>query len=189
MKAILGLGNPGLRFRFSRHNLGFLVVDELAKANSIKIKQRAFASVLGKGVIGNQKVLLAKPLTFMNLSGTSAAQIVRQKRIKLKDLLVVLDDVNLPLGKVRIRPEGSEGGHKGLRSIIESLGSCAFARLRIGVGLPRLCPQKLGKLSRHVLGRFNKKEIKIIIAAVEEAKSACEVWATDGITKAMNGFN
>ena len=188
MKVILGLGNPGLKYKFSRHNLGFLVVEKLAKSYSIKIKKKGFNYLWGKGLIGNQEVFLGKPLSFMNLSGETAASIVKQKKIELKDLLIVLDDVNLPLGKIRIRPKGSDGGHKGLRSIIEAIGSGNFSRLRIGIGVPQSWAEK-PNLTRHVLGRFNKREIKIINAAVEEAQAVSEVWIRDGIASAMNRYN
>ncbi|MBL7084815.1 MAG: aminoacyl-tRNA hydrolase [Candidatus Omnitrophica bacterium] len=187
MKAILGLGNPGLRFSFSRHNLGFLVVEKLARHESIRIRQRGFSCLLGKGLIENQEVILAKPLSFMNLSGGAVASIVKGKKIKVSDLLVACDDVNLPLGKIRIRPKGSDGGHKGLRSIIEALGTQEFARLRVGVGLS--LRQARGKLSSYVLGRFSKAEIKTINEAAGQAASACVVWARDGIKAAMNKFN
>ncbi len=188
VKVILGLGNPGLRFRFSRHNLGFLVVEKLAKAKKIKITQRAFNCLLAKGKIENQKLLLAKPLTFVNLSGQAAAKIVKQTKIQLKDLLVICDDINLPLGKIRIKPRGSEGGHKGLRSVIKALGTGDFPRLRIGVGTPQKRAEE-GMLSKYVLGRFNRKEIKIINEAVEKAVSCCQVWAEEDIATAMNRFN
>ena len=188
MKVILGLGNPGLRYKFSRHNLGFLVVQKLAKSNSIKINKKTFNCLWGSGRIENQEVVLAKPSTFMNLSGEAATSIVKQKKIKIEDLLIVLDDVNLPLGKIRIKPEGSDGGHKGLRSIIKALGTKGFSRLRIGVGAAQLAAEK-DRLSRHVLGCFNKREIKIINAALEQAQVASEVWATDGIACAMTRFN
>ncbi len=188
MKVILGLGNPGLNFRFSRHNLGFLVIERLARRHKIKIKQKLFNCLLGKGWIGNQEVSLAEPLTFMNLSGEVVALIVKRQKIRLADLLVVCDDVNLPLGKIRIRPKGSAGGHKGLSSIIAALGTTAFPRLRIGVGRPAAGAGK-SKLSKYVLGRFNKQEIKTIKETVEEAASASAVWAEQGITPAMNQFN
>jgi len=188
VKIIIGLGNPGLRFKFSRHNLGFLVVEKLAKSNSIKINQKTLNCLLGKGRIEHQQVFLAKPLTFMNLSGEAVAQIVKRKKTNLEDLLIICDDVNLPLGKIRIRVEGTDGGHKGLRSIIERLGSKDFARLRVGVGAPEFKAES-GKLTGHVLGRFNKKEIKIVNAAEKIAAAACVVWAKDGIAKAMNQFN
>lgn len=205
----MGLGNPGLRFRFNRHNLGFLVVERLAKKKKIRLAQRAFDCLFGQGVLANQRVLLAEPLTFVNLSGQAASSIVKRRKIRLKDLLIICDDVNLPLGRIRIRAAGSDGGHKGLRSIIEALGTKSFPRLRIGVGAPA-CPtifgagrpqteaekdkprslaQGRGKLSRYVLGNFNKKEIKIINETIEEAASCCVVWAKEGIAAAMSRFN
>jgi len=172
VKAILGLGNPGLRFRFNRHNLGFMVVERLGKSGALK----------------HQQVLLVKPLTFVNLSGQAASSIIKRRKIRLKDLLIICDDVHLPLGKIRIRAAGSDGGHKGLRSIIEALETKSFPRLRIGVGAPQTEAKK-DKLSRYVLGNFNKKEIKIINEATEEAASCCAVWAKEGIAAAMSRFN
>ncbi len=184
MKVILGLGNPGLRYRLSRHNLGFLVVKTLARANRIRIRQRAFNCLLGKGTIENQEVVLGLPLTFMNLSGEAACAIAKHERVNPEDLLIVCDDVNLPLGKMRIRPKGSDGGHKGLRSIIEALGNCEFPRLRIGVAKPGQ-----DNLTRYVLGRFNKRESKVINETIEEATRAIEVWLKAGVKTAMDQFN
>ncbi len=199
MKAILGLGNPGLIYRFSRHNLGFLVVEKLARAKKIRLVKRAFNCLLGQGAFENQQVLLAKPLTFVNVSGQAALLIVKRKKIHLKDLLIICDDVNLPLGKIRIGTSGSDGGHKGLRSIIEALDSRDFSRLRIGIGRPARpeFSQAGGpegkaegdKLSRHVLGKFYRREIKIINEAIEKAAAASEVWTKEGIAAAMNKFN
>jgi PTH1 family peptidyl-tRNA hydrolase len=186
VKVILGLGNPGLRYKFSRHNLGFLVVERLAKAKRIRITRRAFNSLYGQGTIGEQEVLLAKPCTFVNLSGQAANSIVKRKKIDLKDLLVVCDDINLSLGEIRIRGKGSDGGHNGLRSIIDALGSQAFARLRIGVGSPA---QRAGGLSHYVLGRFNRQENKVISETIEKAAGASELWIEEGIERAMNRFN
>lgn len=188
MKAILGLGNPGLRFKFSRHNLGFLVVERLAKKKKIRINHKAFHCLGAKARIGNQQVLLLKPLTYVNLSGLAASLVVKKnKRLSLKDLLVICDDINLPLGKIRMRLCGSDGGHKGLRSIIEALDSKDFARLRIGVGTAQA--KSKNQLSNYVLGNFNKSEIKIINTAIEKAVSASIVWVTEGINAAMNRFN
>ena len=189
MKVILGLGNPGLRYRSSRHNLGFLVVGNLARGNRIKLKLKAFDSLLGKGKIGPEQVWLGLPLTFMSLSGRAVAAIVKDSEIALSDLLVVCDDVNLSLGRIRLRARGSAGGHNGLTSIIESLGSEEFTRLRIGVGRPQGAIAQSSLLTRHVLGRFNKKEIKVIDQAVEEAVQAALVWAKAGTAAAMNQFN
>jgi len=184
VKAILGLGNPGLRFKFSRHNLGFLAVETLARAHRIRIKQRAFNCLLGAGTVETHEVVLGFPLKFMNLSGQAIGPLVRDKKIKLQDLLIVCDDANLPLGKIRLRPGGSAGGHNGLKSIIEVLGSEEFPRLRIGVDKP-----KTNKLTHHVLGWFNKREIKIIDEKLEEAAAAIELWIKEGHQAAMSKFN
>lgn len=188
MKVIVGLGNPGLRFKYSRHNLGFWVVEYLAQTRDIEINQKGFKSLIGQGVLAGEKVLLVKPLTFMNLSAEAVGPLVRQKKIELSELLVVCDDVNLPLGKIRLRAKGSDGGHKGLRSIINGLASSDFARLRIGVGAEHLKTAK-PDLTEHVLGKFNKQEVKTIKAAAEEAAAVCLTWIKDGIGAAMNKFN
>lgn len=190
MKAILGLGNPGPRFRLTRHNLGSLVVRKLAQTHKIKINQRAFSCLLGQGTIEEQAVLLGVPLTFMNLSAEAVLPVVKRKRIKLSDLLIVCDDINLPLGKIRIRPKGSDGGHKGLRSIVQALASKDFARLRIGIDAPvTKAKAKRDKLIQHVLGTLNKKEIEVIKPAVDRAVHCCELWAQEGIGPAMARFN
>lgn len=182
----MGLGNPGLRFRFTRHNLGFSVVERLARLKKIKITRRAFGCLIGEGIIGSQRLLLAKPLTYVNLSGQAVGAIVRQKKIKPEDLLIVCDDVNLPLGKIRIKARGSDGGHKGLRSIIKTLESRDFPRLRVGIGTPEA---EKDRLTEYVLGKFNKQEIKVIKEAIEEAVSCAEVWTKEGVAAAMNRFN
>ncbi|MBN2096980.1 MAG: aminoacyl-tRNA hydrolase [Candidatus Omnitrophica bacterium] len=184
MKAIIGLGNFGLRYRDTRHNLGFLVIERLAKKHRIKIKQKLFHCLLGVGLLEEELVLLAQPQTFVNLSGQAAREIVKQKKIALPDLLVVCDDINLPLGKIRLKADGSDGGHKGLRSIITALGKSAFARLRIGIGR-----KKQGGLSKFVLARFPKAENKIINQAQEQAVACIEDWVALGINAAMNKFN
>ena len=193
MKAIFGLGNPGLRFRGSRHNLGFLVVAKLAKLKRIKITRKSFHCLFGEGKILDQELLLAEPLTFVNLSGQAVAAVIRHKGICFKDLLIICDDVNLPLGKIRIRAKGSAGGHQGLRSIIQTLGSENFARLRIGVGAPQAKPtsaqDEIKQLSKYVLGNFNRREMKVINEALEKATRCSELWAKKGIASAMNRFN
>lgn len=184
MKIILGLGNPGLRFRASRHNLGLLTVQALARSHRITIKQKSDRCLLGKGKITDQELILGFPLTFMNLSGQAVAALVKKNKLELKDLLIVCDDINLPLGKIRLRLRGSAGGHNGLKSIIQALGSDNFPRLRIGVSKP-----KTTKLTVHVLGCFNKGERKVIDEKLREAVSALEIWIKEGIQEAMNEFN
>ncbi len=188
MKVILGLGNPGLKFRFSRHNLGFLAVEKLAQVNGIKLGQKRLNCLLGEGRLKGQKVLLVEPLTFVNLSGEAVSLIIKRRKMQLKELLVVCDDVNLPLGKIRLRAGGSHGGHNGLRSIIEALDNQDFPRLRIGVGRPQHQARR-SKLTQHVLGRFSRSEIKAVNAVLEEALSCIQVWLQAGIARAMNKFN
>ncbi|MFH1245322.1 MAG: aminoacyl-tRNA hydrolase [Candidatus Omnitrophota bacterium] len=187
MKVILGLGNPGLRYRDNRHNLGYWVIEKLARAHKIKITQKNSKFTAQEAVIRNTQVLLAKPLTYMNLSGEAALAVIRQKQVNCQDILVVCDDVNLPLGQIRIRAEGRSGGHNGLRSIINLLKTEAFPRLRIGIGMPTDNPE--GNLSAHVLTKFNKDELKLVKKAVEEGAHCCEVWLAEGIEPAMNRFN
>jgi PTH1 family peptidyl-tRNA hydrolase len=186
VKAIIGLGNPGLKYIATRHNVGFLVVRHLARVRKIRLRQRLFHSLSGRGRIGACEVLLGLPNTYMNLSGEAVAEIVKAKKIALEDLLVVCDDINLPLGKMRIRPRGSDGGHKGLRSIIKELGSEDFSRLRVGIGLPQ---HKEQDLSKYVLARFKRSELKSVEEVVEEAARASQVWVQQGVTTAMNKFN
>lgn len=187
MKVILGLGNPGLRYRDNRHNLGYRVVEKLAQENKIKIAHRHGRFIAGEGLFGNEQVLLAKPLTYMNLSGEAALAIVKQQQAACKDMLVVCDDVNLPLGKMRIKARGRSGGHNGLRSIINALHTEEFPRLRIGIGMPAESGGE--NLSAHVLAKFNKNELKLVKEAVAEGAHCCQIWLEEGIEPAMNYFN
>ncbi|MFC1631639.1 aminoacyl-tRNA hydrolase [Candidatus Omnitrophota bacterium] len=192
MKVILGIGNPGLRYKFSRHNLGFSVVERLAQKNRLKIRRKNFNYSYAQTNLGAEPLLLVKPETFVNLSGRVVSLLVREKEIAARDLLVVCDDINLPLGKMRIKASGSAGGHRGLRSIIQALATKDFSRLRIGVGQPEAAAESSGrgaKLTRHVLGRFNKQEARIITQAVEAACACCQAWFERGINAAMNEFN
>ena len=182
------MGNPGPEYEFSRHNLGFAVVEKLARANKIRLAKKVFNCLLGQGALGNRQVLLAEPLTFVNLSGQAALEIVKRGKIQPRELLVICDDVNLSLGKIRIRAGGSAGGHNGLRSIIEALERRDFPRLRIGVGRPKEKAEK-DRLSRHVLGRFGREEMKTVSEAVEKAQAASELWVKKGSAAAMNQFN
>ena len=190
MKLVAGLGNPGARYAATRHNVGFGVVDVLAgrhgdgqpfqsspsDSNALQLRWR-------RG--GNDDVLLVKPLTFMNLSGEAVGALVRYYRIEIADLLVVCDDVNLPLGRLRARATGSEGGHNGLRSIAQHLGTIDYARLRVGVGRG---DQRID-LADHVTARFDPEEQPVIAAAIARAADAVETWSIDGLAKTMNVFN
>jgi PTH1 family peptidyl-tRNA hydrolase len=184
VKLIVGLGNPGRRYRDTRHNVGFGVVDELASRFDAPF-EAAPADALMARVRAEGGVILAKPLTLMNLSGRAVGDLVRYFRIDLGGLLVVADDVNLALGRIRARARGSDGGHKGLGSIIEQLGSEEFARLRVGVGRG-----DLGRdLADHVLARFDPDEREPIAGAIARAADAAGLFVTDGIDIVMNRYN
>ena len=184
MKLIVGLGNPGREYAGTRHNIGFELVDALAAAHTIKINQRLARSLVGRGNIGGEAVLLAKPQTFMNHSGEAVAALVRREQIPLENLLVVMDDVHLPPGRLRLRARGSSGGHNGLKSIANHLASQDWARLRLGVGEPTP-----GLQIDWVLSRFSPAERKVMDEMLITALGAVEVWLTEGIEAAMNRFN
>ena len=188
MRLIVGLGNPGREYRETRHNIGFMVVDEIARRHDLSFamapSQVPDAFVVKKfGLPG--PYMLAKPLTFMNLSGPAVVGLLQFYKIELPDLFVIVDDVNLELGRLRARAAGSAGGHNGLKSIIGALGSDAFARMRIGVGGGE--PRR--DLSGHVLGRFAPDEQPVIAEAVSRSVEAAELFIREGITPVMNRFN
>lgn len=186
MKVIVGLGNPGRIYQKSRHNVGISVVNSLAKKCGIKLtSEKSALYKYGRGKTGNIDFTVAYPTVFMNLSGRSAASLLSRLKVKPQDLLVVCDDLDLALGKVRIRPRGSSGGHKGLKSIIECLGSEGFARLRVGIGRPVLKHD----VADFVLSGFNLHERGLIIKAVQSAVLCCEAWISEGIDAAMEKFN
>lgn len=183
MKLIVGLGNPGDAYRETRHNVGFKVVDELADRHRADSWREKFGGLEAKTRLGETPVILVKPLSFMNLSGQAVQAFSAFYKIAAPDLLVIVDDAELPLGRLRARRDGGAGGHNGLKSVIECLGTKAFARLRIGVG------RGPGELANHVLGRFTPEEQSVISAAVLRAADATEVFIANGIEPAMNAFN
>jgi PTH1 family peptidyl-tRNA hydrolase len=184
LKLIVGLGNPGREYSETRHNLGFQVVDELARRYRVKLRNdsKRKARVAKIGDIGDG-VLVAQPTTFMNLSGWAVRDVAAFHKVGPQDLLIVVDDADLPLGRLRIRRSGSAGGHNGLKSIIQELGTVEFPRLRIGVG------RQPGELKNHVLSRFGVEEKALVGAAVERAADAAELFAREDILAAMNRFN
>ncbi len=186
MKLVVGLGNPGPRYRDTLHNVGFRVVDELAARHAVTF-QSSPANALTATIrgLGGDTVLLARPLTFMNLSGQAVADLVRFYKIALDDLLVVVDEVALPAGQLRVRVRGSAGGHNGLKSIIGHLGSDAFPRLRVGVG--RGDPRR--DLADHVLAKIDPTMRAAFDEMVGRAADAVESFATEGIEKTMTVFN
>jgi len=186
MKLIVGLGNPGRKYRDTRHNIGFAVVDELARRQDAVFESAPAEALMARARrLGDGGCLLLKPLTFMNLSGFAVSEVARYFRVALPDILIVADDISLPLGRLRARPRGSDGGHKGYRSIIEQLGTPEFARLRVGVG--RGDPRR--DLADHVLAGFDPEECAVAEAAVGRAADAVELFTADGIEAVMNRFN
>ncbi|HEX4915657.1 MAG TPA: aminoacyl-tRNA hydrolase [Vicinamibacterales bacterium] len=185
MKLIVGLGNPGPEYRDTRHNVGFKVVDELARRHGVSSWNEKFGGLEARIRIADVPAILSKPLSFMNLSGSAVQQFSAFYKVESPEILVIVDDVELPLGRLRARGEGGAGGHNGLKSVISSLGTEKFARLRVGVGRGNAG----SNLSNFVLGRFTADEQEIITAAVLRAADATEVFIERGIGPAMNMFN
>jgi peptidyl-tRNA hydrolase, PTH1 family len=184
MWLIVGLGNPGAEYDGTRHNVGFEVVNVLAKRHGIPVQRRGFQSVLGDGRIGSQRVILARPMTYMNLSGAAVAAISRFYRLEPGNVIVVLDEVALPVGQLRLRYQGSAGGHNGLASVIQSVGTAAVPRVRIGVGAPDGAP-----LVGHVLSKFRPEEASIVREAYDRAADAIDCAVELGFETAMNRYN
>jgi len=184
MYIIAGLGNPGKGYEGTRHNVGFMVIDALSKKLGIEVSRLKFKSLMGEGHFKGEKVILLKPQTFMNLSGEALYDAVNFYKIPLENVIVVYDDKDLEVGKIRIRRKGSSGGHNGMNSIIYLLNSEDFPRVRIGIGKP-----EDGDLVRHVLGRFSEEEKKVIDEAVERAAEAVIDIMENGIEHAMSRFN
>lgn len=184
MYVIAGLGNPGLSYRKTRHNIGFMAVDALAESLGIKIKDKRFSGLLGEGMLGNERVLLVKPQTYMNLSGDCLQQVMHFYKLPPENLIVLVDDIELPLGALRIRAKGSAGTHNGLRSIIACLNSENFARIRIGCG-----QDKTLMLRDYVLKRPSKDEMSVLAQSYENAGEACRLIVSGQTEKAQALFN
>jgi PTH1 family peptidyl-tRNA hydrolase len=184
LKAIVGLGNPGAQYAGTRHNVGFEVVGELAARGSVRFESAPAEALIARWRRPEDVVLLVKPLTFMNLSGQAIGELTRYFKIDTADLIVIVDEVHLPLGKLRARRRGSAGGHNGLKSIIAHLGD-EFSRLRVGVG--RGGDQR--NLADHVLARFEKSEAAEVERMTTRAADAAEMFITSGIEAVMNAFN
>ena len=193
MKLIIGLGNPGSIYAGNRHNIGYRCLNHLAKVHSIEVKRRQCHSQIGVGKIADVKVLLAKPMTFVNQSGEAVGCLVRRYNISLNDLIVIYDDLDLPLGKLRLRPDGSAGGHKGINSIISALGSDDFPRIKVGIGRPTeedgTAITDEDAIINYVLSDFTPYEDDIIKSAIAQVAKAIQSILADGITPAMNKFN
>jgi PTH1 family peptidyl-tRNA hydrolase len=187
MKLIVGLGNPGREYRDTRHNVGFMVVDEISRRHGIEWSAgpSQIAEVLVGKKFGAEPWMLAKPLTFMNLSGDAVAGLVRYFDVGAGDLLVIVDEAALPFGKLRARARGSAGGHNGLKSVIARLGTTEFPRLRLGVGRG----DGRTELADHVLAKFERGEQAELESLIARAADAAELFAADGISKVMNVYN
>lgn len=183
MRIIVGLGNPGKKYNHTRHNVGFMVIDRLAERWEIACNKKKFEAVIGEGFVGGKKILIAKPQTYVNLSGASVVKIGAYYGCSLDKLMVVCDDLNLPVGKIRIRKTGSSGGHNGLESIAQYVG-LDFPRLRIGIGNPIYEDAK-----KYVLSPFAGDEKEIIDQAIDNACQAIDTWITTDIESCMNVFN
>jgi PTH1 family peptidyl-tRNA hydrolase len=182
---IVGLGNPGLKYADNRHNVGFCCVERLASNHTLSFDRRQKRASLALGTILQRSVILAKPRTFMNRSGYAVAALARFYRVTLDRVLVVYDDLDLPQGTTRMRPSGGSGGHRGMRSIINQLGSQDFPRLRIGIGRP---PGRMDPAD-YVLQDFSADEEALMGEALEQAVAAVETWLTNGIDEAMSLHN
>lgn len=185
MLFIIGLGNPGGEYTGTKHNIGFAAVGALAKECGIKMNKKLHFSLVGRGKISGKEVTLVMPETFMNLSGKAVGELVRREVKDLKDMIVVCDDINLELGKIRMRKSGSSGGQKGLESIIHTIGTDEFPRLRIGIATE----VHRGDITDYVLSPFKRKELRNAAHAVSLAKDSLISLVEDGIEKAMSKFN
>jgi len=185
MILIVGLGNPDRRYRGTRHNVGWDVVDRLATRWRIPVEDEEGWAKVGRGQRANRRVLLAKPQTYVNLSGVAVRDLQRRHHVKVEDIFVIVDDMDLPLGRLRIRPKGGPGGHKGLQSVIDALGSEVFPRVRVGVGRP---PQGQDPVD-FVLTKFAASERAMIDAVLDRAAEAIDVAVAQGLAAAMNQVN
>ncbi|WP_251617057.1 aminoacyl-tRNA hydrolase [Senimuribacter intestinalis] len=184
MYVIAGLGNPGKKYENTRHNMGFITVDQLAIKHDIKVDKLKFKALVGEGRIAGQKVLLVKPQTYMNLSGESIRQVMHFYKLDPEKLIVIYDDIDIELGALRIRKFGSAGTHNGMKSVVYQLQSDRFPRIRIGIG-----SQKKGDLVDFVIGGFSKEEVPVLEETVTKAVSAIECILAEDVDIAMNRYN
>ncbi|CAA9576902.1 MAG: Peptidyl-tRNA hydrolase [uncultured Thermomicrobiales bacterium] len=183
MRIVVGLGNPGREYAATRHNLGFMVVDELARRAGAGGTRKRFRAEIAEGFLGGEKLVLVKPQTYMNLSGHATREAVNWYHVPREHILVIVDDLDLAFGTARLRAEGSAGGHNGLTSVIEQLGSRAVPRLRVGIG------RGSGVATTQVLSRFSADEERALPAVIENAADCATAWASAGIIAAMNACN
>lgn len=185
MKCIVGLGNPGRKYKKTRHNIGFMVIDELLDRHNWKLDQAKFKGIYALEHYQNEKVILLQPQTFMNLSGESIKGLIDFYQINIEDILVIYDDLDLPTGKIRLRQKGGHGGHNGVRSTIDHLGTKSFNRLRIGIGRPTGPVPVID----YVLGKFTREQREDVTMSIADAADACESWLERPFSEVMNDFN
>ncbi|OGP54127.1 MAG: aminoacyl-tRNA hydrolase [Deltaproteobacteria bacterium RBG_13_52_11] len=185
MWLIVGLGNPGNSYRLTRHNVGFRVVERFARVQGIQFKKRRWGAQIGEGRVGRQKVVVAKPLTYMNKSGVAVKKLIAELGVSLDHLVVVHDDLDLACGRIKIKKKGGHGGHKGVQSIIELLGSAGFLRVKVGIDKPRGHEEG----ADYVLSPFTAEERALVKESVEQAVEAIEAIIVSGKDKAMNKYN
>lgn len=186
MKIIFGLGNPGDKYRNTKHNIGFLVVDELAKSLGLTFNQTKFKSLYAEGQIGTEKIIIVKPQTFMNLSGESVQPWLDFYKLAREDMVVIYDDMDLEVGKIRLRLQGGAGGHNGVKSIIQHLGDPEFNRIRVGIGRPHPTQSVVS----HVLSQFAKDELNAVEDSIYASVDAIKYWANNHtFLETMNQFN
>jgi PTH1 family peptidyl-tRNA hydrolase len=185
MKLIVGLGNPGIKYAQTRHNIGFWVIDRLSEEWGIPVNKEKWKAEVGEGVVRGEKVILMKPLTYMNLSGEAVRPAMDWLKADLDELVVVYDDLDLPPGQIRLRLKGSSGGHNGMKSLIQHLGTDQFKRIKIGIGRPQ------GRMTvpDYVLSPFHKSELELMADAVERSASAINCWLDKTFLEAMNRYN
>ncbi len=185
MKLIVGLGNPGYEYYLTPHNLGFMAVDRLAEDCGVEITHREAQALTAPTEIEGVPVILVKPQTYMNLSGMAVARLLAKYGLPVEDMIVLVDEVNIPLGSIRVRSSGSAGGHNGLKSIIGALGADEFARVRMGAQPDRPTEDRVS----YVLGRFRKADLETVAAMVDRSSEAVHIILKEGVQKAMNRFN
>lgn len=183
MFLIVGLGNPGSQYEDTRHNIGFKIVDNIAKEYNIEINRQKFKGMCGEGFINGEKVILLKPTTYMNLSGESIREVVDFYKLSNDDVLVIYDDISLDVGRLRIREKGSAGGHNGIKSIIAHLGTDIFPRIKVGVGQPNV------DLVNYVLGKFTKEEMEVLNESIDASTKAAKEIISNDVKTAMNIYN
>ncbi|WP_342375034.1 aminoacyl-tRNA hydrolase [Myxococcus stipitatus] len=188
MKLICGLGNPGREYERHRHNIGFMAVEALLSRARAELNQEKFAAKVGQGTLAGERILFIEPQTFMNLSGRSVAEAARFYKVAPEDVLVIHDELDLPLGRLQLKAGGGSGGHNGLKSIVSSLGSEAFVRLRFGIDKPT-GPNARERVAGYVLSNFDDGERRQLDELIARAVDMTECWVRDGLSVAMNRFN